>query len=77
MFVPAWEREENYYTASGLCLYCNSTEKSDAFDSIQRKRFVSPKKEIQQQLFLRSLLMEKKPHFPKLISSMVTNSFLC
>lgn len=44
MFVRAWEREGNYCTAWVLCQDCNSTEKSDPFDSVQRRKFVSPKK---------------------------------
>lgn len=44
VFVRAWEREGNYCTAWVLCQDCNSTEKSDPFDSVQRRKFVSPKK---------------------------------
>lgn len=75
-FVRAWEREGNYCTAWFFCWYFNSTEKSDPFDSVQRKKVVSPKKDKSSNSFLRALLMEKKPCFPKLISSMVADSFL-
>lgn len=44
VFVRAWEREGNYCTALVLCRLCNSTERSDLFDSIHRKKFVSPEK---------------------------------
>ena len=73
--MRARERGENYCTAWVLCQYCIS---ADPFDSVQRKKFVSPKKKKKKcrNGFGRALVMEKNPCFPKLMSSMVTDSFL-